>query len=308
MSSPPSSPSAGVRTPSIARGLISWLRLTPAVLAAVGVFVVATQQGVAAPPAPPIDLDHFRCYPVLQAIPGGTASTPPEIFVELEDQFDEAVSRTQEAIVGFGSKFCNPVEKTVPGQGNSPGETTEIIDENHHLLFYEIYEVRPDRTRTHKVTAENQFGSQTLFLRDASHLAVPTHKIDPGLEAPQGLSHFKCYDVVNRDQVTITVGGPTTVGLKDQFETLTNVVVLEAELFCNPVVKIHDGVHEIEDADAHLTCYDITVTVGVSQILEVAIDNQFGDKDLHIVTSEDILCVPTHKKSWLSFPGSFKAN
>ena len=92
-------------------------------------------------------------------------------------------------------------------------------------------------------------------------------------------------------------------------EALVNV--LDPELFCNPVEKVHDTVTPITNPEAHLTCYDITA-VGFSfgELLDIEIDNQLMPavaSQLRVATSRDLLCVPTVKRSWFGFPGSFKA-
>ena len=264
----------------------------------------------AAPPAPAPDLDHFRCYAVATGHPGARV-------VQLQDQFDLALGKTEEVLVGFPIGFCNPVAKTVPGPGQSPGQTTDIRDHDAHLTLYEIHETSAERHPTWKVTVDNQFGRQTLFAGRPVVLAVPTHKasvdgVDTGLNAPQTLDHFKCYRASGRTL-------DRTVTLADQFETEA-VVVAAPLLFCNPVAKTirrgsePDEVTGIVKPEAHLTCYTIELVAAAWIVTpkSLLVANQFNQLGLDLqpltaLTDERVLCVPSHKAAVLGMPGSFKA-
>jgi len=262
----------------------------------------------AAPPLAPPDLDHFRCYSI-------TVGHPTGLLVTLEDQFDHRLDKVEQVFVGLPIGFCNPVAKTVPGPGQGPGQTTDIRDPSAHLTLYEIHETIAQRAITWKVTVDNQFGRQTLFVSRPVVLGVPTEKASvagepTGLGAPVGLNHFKCYLAKGR-----TLNLPAT--LQDQFEA-ADVLVVEPLLFCNPVTKTvtrsdgADVVTPIEDEEAHLTCYDIDLAaqVGFTTQIHIGTVNQFNHLDvepLTVVTDERVLCVPSAKASVLGLAGSLKA-
>jgi hypothetical protein len=258
---------------------------------------------IAAPPSAPPALDHFRCYSIAVGHPTG-------LPVDLQDQFDSRLDKVEEVIVGLPIGFCNPVAKTVPGPGQGPGQTTDIRDISHHLTLYEIHETANQRHLTWKLTVDNQFGRQTVFVSRPVLLAVPTQKVTVGGEGtghamPEGLNHFKCYRARGRDlNVAVT--------LEDQFET-AEVIVGEPLFFCNPTTKVvsRSEVTPIEDAEAHVACYEIGLAapVGFTTQLNVGTVNQFNHipvEPLTVVTDERVLCVPSNKTSVLGMPGSFK--
>jgi hypothetical protein len=289
-------------------GTLFMLARIIAQMAALGAVMVGPL--AAAPPASAPDLDHFRCYGVATGHPGAHV-------VQLHDQFDDALDKTEEVLVGFPIGFCNPVAKTVPGPGQGPGQTTDIRDPDAHLTLYEIHETSAQRHPTWKVTVDNQFGRQTLFAGRPVVLAVPTHKafvdgVDTELSDPQTLDHFKCYRASGRTL-------DRTVTLADQFET--EAVVLAAPLlFCNPVAKTvrrgsePDDVPPILNPEAHLTCYTIELVAAVGVVTQkgLLVANQFNQigvdlQPLTVLTDERVLCVPSHKAAVLGMPGSFKA-
>jgi len=263
---------------------------------------------VAAPPSAAPDLDHFRCYSITVGHPTGLPAT-------LEDQFDRRLDRVEEVFVGLPIGFCNPVAKTVAAPGQGPGQTTEIRDPSAHLTMYEIHETTTQRHLTWKVTVDNQFGRQTLFATRPVLLGVPTQKVSvegepTGLEAPEGLNHFKCYEAKGR-----ALNAPAT--LEDQFES-AEVLVVEPLLFCNPVTKTvrraegGSDVTPIEDQEAHLACYDIDLAAPVGFTTQIHIEtisqfNHIPVEPLTVVTDDKVLCVPSTKSSVLGFPGSFQA-
>ena len=140
-----------------------------------------------------------------------------------------------------------------------------------------------------RVFTQDQFGPRTLEAVGARVLLVPTQKLVGGLGFPTRLNHYWCYDVT---------GAPvdTTVTLADQFGSDT-VQVEQPEYFCNPVVKVHNGVTtRIEEKQVHLTCYDIKGPQRTESI-KAPILNQF-ERDTFTITSWDILCVPAEKISF----------
>lgn len=216
-------------------------------------------------------LDHFLFYEI-------SSQSRGEVPVDLRGQFDELATRF---IVLNATHFGNPVSKN--------GEA--IADRSHHFLWYNI---RGEPERKREVDIENQFGGQTLVLGNATQLLVPTQKIDgTGLPPPQGLDHFKCYEVLDGSQVS------GTVSLEDQFGTQPNVGFGQAKFFCVPVQKARDGnVEAIHNADAHLTIYAIDRGPGGRQISGI---DQFGDRSIFVQESV-LLGVPTKKLRFRIMP------
>jgi hypothetical protein len=279
--------------PSRCKGLVllSFLVLASAIL--------APSPSVAVPPFQPPDLDHFRCYPVV------THQLGLFFVATLTDQFDGTSGRGQDFIAGLAFRFCNPVAKTPDNRGHGTGPSGQIKEPNHHLTLYSIVPTRSSSRLTWRVHVENQFGRQMLTVGDARGLLVPTHKIEEGLEPPVGLNHFKCYQARGPEIAVVAT-------LEDQFETM-EVATGEPAVFCNPVEKVVSGTTTpIDDADAHLVCYEIAPTAQVvfSTVRHLEIDNQFVPNPpapLDVVDSEDLLCVPSRKLFAIGFPGAFKA-
>ena len=106
----------------------------------------------------PLKTDHFKCYdakgePVLQT-------------VHLRDQFGD-----ENALVGEPKFFCNPINKN--GEG--------ILNPEVHLICYNIPDVGDKHGHErHKqdVVVENQFGDQTLKVKNPKLLCVPSKKLD----------------------------------------------------------------------------------------------------------------------------------
>src|SRR5262249_49340173 len=84
----------------------------------------------------PTRLDHFLCYQV----------TGPSVAqaVSLQDQF-----QTEDVTVEKPALFCNPVEKSIPGQ-----KTTRIQNSKAHLLCYNIR--LPQSTTPRQAAMQNQ--------------------------------------------------------------------------------------------------------------------------------------------------------
>lgn len=263
------------------------------VLAAAILFAVPS---MAAPPSQS-HLDHFRCYPVLNT------QLPLIVTVTLKDQFDRAGDPGDQFFTGFPLRFCNPVAKTRVDDGPGMGPPGQIRDPDHHLTLYGLVPTQTRPALTWHVKVENQFGRQILSVKDARGLMVPTHKIEPGLDPPEGLNHFQCYQASGREV-------PVVVTLEDQFETM-EVVTARPEVFCNPTEKtVGRLTTPIEDPDAHLVCYVIKPTAPLvfTTIRNVLISNQFvTNAALSVADSEDILCVPSRKLFAIGFPGAFKA-
>lgn len=106
----------------------------------------------------PQDLDHFKCYRVVQV-----NTAPPLPVVDLVDQFG-----AQNGVQVMAPRlFCNPVEKQRPN-----GEVTPITNKNDHLAIYEITADPENRD----ISIENQFQTQNLSVIEGMMLAVPTTK------------------------------------------------------------------------------------------------------------------------------------
>lgn len=132
---------------------------------------------------------------------------------------------------------------------------------------------------------------------DGDEVAAGTDPTDPtsgGLNANK-LDHFKCYKSKGDSANTL-------VDLEDVFGTESDVMVEKPKLFCNPVIKTHDGeVTEIADDTAHLTGYrlknlhDDKDDEDESIKRRVTLNNQFGDGQTMIVKKPEYIFVPSEK-------------
>jgi hypothetical protein len=240
--------------------------------------------------APPYVLNHFRCYSLFSGPP------PEDLTVTLQDQFDVRRQIMEDLWLGLPTRFCNPVAKRIEDRtGDVTG--TPISDPDAHLTMYRIRDRTIHRPVTWNVVVSNQFGTQKVRAGRPRFLAVPTHKLEPGLEFPERLDHFKCYEASGKEIVR-------KVNLSDQFE-IANVVVLDPKLFCNPTRKIDSAGNSfgVQSAHLHLTCYDLIElpagTFSFIQIVNRLISNQFTTAGLiEAYTDEDLLCVPSRKVSY----------
>ena len=98
------------------------------------------------------------------------------------------------------------------------------------------------------------------------------------------LDHFVCYKVRERSHLE-----PGPVMLEDQFNS-GSAWVHKAKSLCVPVDKNGEG---IEDADSHLTCYELEPRE--SARVDVLVENQFGMQELRVRRSKT-LCVPSTKE------------
>lgn len=213
-------------------------------------------------------LDHFKFYEVQ---PYSTPASP-----ELKGQFD-VIARP--FALGLLQQFANPVSKN--GEG--------IKNRNHHLTAYDIATTRPDPVR--EVVLENQFGRQEIRIGAVSFLLVPAHKMEPGIDFPKDLDHYKCYHVLNApvpDRI---------VSLKDQFDNEEKVQVWEPRHFCVPCVKTYGGkTYDIINPDDHLTLYRI---VSKEYHLARNVQDQFQKKPIQLaITRSAGLAVPSVKLEW----------
>ncbi|HEX9709425.1 MAG TPA: C25 family cysteine peptidase, partial [Candidatus Thermoplasmatota archaeon] len=137
---------------------------------------------------------------------------------------------------------------------------------------------------------------------DPRLLLVPTQKarVDGGTPelgggVPEGLDHFKCYDVDPRGTEV------RTVTLWDQFDagnSPSEAKVLKALYLCNPTRKIHhdfehNTVTGVQNARGHLVCYAIDAP---RHARDLVLNNQFGDGQEVSTGSSAMLCVPSVKR------------
>jgi hypothetical protein len=233
-------------------------------------FIAAALLAVAAPAASaqvvPFQLDHFKCY-----LPASVAPLIYPVAIRFQDQFGVG-----NPLIGDPFRLCNPTRKIHNGQA------TPIRWPDNHLMMHRM---SPQPVINRRVMVRNQFGDQTLITRDARVLAVPTQK-QPH-DAPQGLSHYACYEAEGPLQ-------DVPVRLEDQFFG-SNHRVARPVLFCNPAQKWHNGtVSPIANPLDHLTCYNIT-NQPYSRVVDTR--NQFGQFRLQTAAA-DMLCVPSLKLGW----------
>jgi len=105
---------------------------------------------------PPVCLDHFLLYKVIEG-------PSMDVVVGLYDQFHDE----PQVLVTWPIFFANPVRKTHEGM------VTEINNPEAHLVFYEIL----GGVFETEVQVVNQFGEQTFYLYEPTFLAVPSVKL-----------------------------------------------------------------------------------------------------------------------------------
>jgi len=113
----------------------------------------------------PRDLDHYRCYRVIDV-----PLAPALPVVQVGDQFG-TVSGLQ---VGPPVLFCNPVRKVREGE---PPVGVQNADD--HLAVYSL----PPQDVQEAIEVRDQFGQRELRVRRMVFLAVPTHKQTFGTHA-----------------------------------------------------------------------------------------------------------------------------
>jgi hypothetical protein len=116
---------------------------------------VPTKKG---PQDPPVGLDHFLVYEVLEY-----DYQYPDITVQLEDQFTEQV-----ADMWYPRYFANPVQKT------DASGTTDIKNDDHMVL----YVIDGGSFSISELPIANQFGEQWLYVYedDGNILGLPSVK------------------------------------------------------------------------------------------------------------------------------------
>jgi len=211
-------------------------------------------------------LDHFKVYQI-EPQPAGAE-------VRLRGQFDIDTGHQPARLLQY-EKFLNPVSKN-----NEP-----IIDKNRHLNWYLIE--APDEP-VRQVSFYNQFGLQNITIGNAKALLVPTEKVEPGSVFPQGLDHYKVYEVLSAQNL-----GQGVI-LQDQFGTEQNSAYIAA-YFAVPVEKVHNGkVFPINNPEDHIVFYRLDPRNWNEQRPTI---DQFGNHEMFTLWSE-LLGVPTHKMAW----------
>jgi len=222
------------------------------------------------PPTP--TLQHFRAYEVERV--------PVEERVRLTDQLDTA---GKEARLVELSHFANPTRKV------HSGHTAGIDRPDEHFNWYVIEQTQPEPRRT--VRLDNQFGQQSIDIREPRFLLVPAQKTShEGSEFPESLDHYKCYRVERIN----TVPTLPAVTLGDQFGSQQNVQVMDPVLFCIPALKEREGEEPkpIGNARDHLTVYELT-PLPLQQ--SITSRDQFDERPLQVRRSV-WLAVPTEKE------------
>ncbi len=221
-------------------------------------------------------LDHFKLY---KAKTKARTQKFASREVELQDQF-----QTRDTTVLKPAYLGNPANKNTEGIN---------VSEIHHEC-YKIKDVRGQaKFPGWRVGTINQFGSETLDLKKAKLLCVPSLKDEassPGELPIHQVDHFKCYkgktarETPKFEQRTVTV--------EDQFE-LKNTLVIKPAMVCNPASKNSEGISNVDD---HLECYKIKDVKGQTKFAstDVFVRNQFGAEELTVIKAA-LLCVPSSK-------------
>ena len=210
-------------------------------------------------------LDHFRAYDI--------DGVSVEITVALKGQFDKDYRKHR--LISL-DHFANPVDKNREG----------ILNEHAHQTWYGIHPDDAEEPRR-RVKLWNQFGDQTLEIKDAAALITPAEKIEPGSHFPSGQDHFKCYRVEEGKMIG------RTVTLRDQFMRST-VRVLEPLLFGVPVSKQYKEIEPIYNEADHLTIYRLDAQ---DNHVRRPVHDQFDEYKLEILETA-LLAVPTRKLKW----------
>jgi hypothetical protein len=116
--------------------------------------------------SPPVNLDHYLLYEVIEG-------PSMQVVVGVNDQFSDIA----EGLVVAPRYFANPVRKT-----DMAGMVTEIVNPQAHLVFYEII---GGQYYYPQVLVVNQFGEQTVDVLDPIFLAVPSLKMNWEEQPPQ---------------------------------------------------------------------------------------------------------------------------
>ena len=216
---------------------------------------------------PALKLDHFKFYTV--------DPVDARESVSVMGQFDkDSVPARLTAIALFG----NPVSK----------DGGKLINPMAHLTWYKLIQRLAEPKRA--VEFENQFGRQEILIGKPVALLVPTEKVERGSKFPEGLDHYKVYEVLESRPLR------RKVTLKDQFGGEEGITIGKTSFFAVPVMKKHgDKVHKIVNEKGHLTIYALAPKKPYKLTKETS--DQFGKHKLAIVESA-MLALPTVKLAW----------
>ncbi len=158
------------------------------------------------------------------------------------------------------------------------------LHNNTALRIEAVIDQKPPKTRyIHVLT-------QPIPLFNAKNEATGISLVTAEHNTQPPLDHFKCYNITQSDPAAVNA----TVSLKDQFGA-AEAKVLNPFVFCNPVQKTHNNqITPIGDRDAHLKFYTIETTTDTRPRV-VAVNNQFGAKQVLKVGKPLYLAVPTQK-------------
>jgi hypothetical protein len=155
----------------------------------------------------------------------------------------------------------------------------------------DIPDSEPETVTICQISSGNSENPRTTTISKAdldAHLAAGDTIGPCEADELEKLDHFMCYPADGR-----LFFNDTSVELKDQFGEEI-VKVHDADEFCNPTMKIHDGnMVEVKDPDAHLTRYVITASSVPDR--KVLVTNQFGEDQPITVSQPFALFVPTQK-------------
>ncbi|MFC1861120.1 hypothetical protein ACFLYL_02415 [Chloroflexota bacterium] len=142
----------------------------------------------------------------------------------------------------------------------------------------------------YKISLENQFGKQEIYIGHARGLLTPAEKLEQGSEFPRSLDHYKIYMVLNGKTVD------KDVKLKDQFGT-HKVIVTYPVAFAVPVKREHGGkVFSVHNEKAHLIIYKISPRDITKQL---RVRDQFSPRYRSVVILRSfLLAVPSIKVKW----------
>jgi hypothetical protein len=229
--------------------------------------------------------DHYKLY----VAPPIAPALPPPVQVRLFDEF--GLYDHQVLHLAF---WMNPVEKTV-FDPVLPATTYPI---NTPFLHYTWWQISPQFNEK-LVAATNQFGDQTLYVKDALFLLNPALKNQQGT-LPQ-FNHYKCY---------ACEGQPINkqVALRDQFDVSGGpgwtAVVTYPRWFCNPTSKsVYDPLvgayprpEPVLDPNQHYICYEYQPQDPA--IHPLVFSDEFNFNSTIDVGPSQWLCVPTYKNGF----------
>ncbi len=286
---------------------------------------------------PPVIKRHISSPPPRPTpTPTPTPTPPCEIPQELIERLNKCVGDECVAIkekIESIKKACSKIQlqSQLLTQGESvkvepTAESVEIspldaevqkILKDTHLKCYEFEEISgPKEYPEVKVT--DQFGTETVKIIKPKKLCNPASKnlikevlgVSAVSRKPdfQTKLHYKCYEIQSTAQRDILAARsirsagnlqiPAAVFLTDQF-IKSKTRILEPELLCTPVIKVHGKRGEIKQSIKgapssydHLKCYRIKEEIG--NLPTVRVTDQFGIEILQPKETK-YLCNPAQK-------------